>query len=125
MQCRRRSRRFFIAAVLWLSLLPHLAAAEPLAFQLRFDPAVSRQPFTGRVYVLLSARSGPLPSGPSWFNPEPFYALDVVNWEPGQVRSLTAAALGHPKKLDQLRPGKYWVRAVMDFNRGDRSFLTG
>jgi hypothetical protein len=36
---------------------------------------------TGRVYVMLSKNRIPLLGGPNWNNPEPFFALDVENWE--------------------------------------------
>jgi len=97
--------------------------ATALEFKLSFDKAVSSVPFSGRVYVLLS-KSQPkeLPSGPNWFNPEPFFALDVKDWKPGAPLALGAGALGYPVPITKLAKGNYWIQAVMDFNRGARSF---
>jgi S-formylglutathione hydrolase FrmB len=98
-------------------------AARPLEFQVTFAPAVSRTAFTGRVYVLLSRQSiKEPPRGPNWFKPEPFFAWDVKDWRPGEPRSLGADALGFPTPLAQLPRGTYYVQAVMDFDRGARSF---
>jgi S-formylglutathione hydrolase FrmB len=109
------------AAVLWA----HPAAAAPLSFHLTFDPGVSASPFTGRVYVLLSRKDvHQLPSGPDWFHPEPFFALNVKDWRPGQVAVLDGRAVGYPHPLAKLPPGTYTAQAVMDFDRGARSFST-
>jgi S-formylglutathione hydrolase FrmB len=97
--------------------------AKALEFQLSFPKAVSDAPFTGRVYVLLS-KSQPteLPSGPNWFNPEPFFALDVRDWRPDTPLTLGGNAHGYPAPLTKLAKGNYWIQGVMDFNRGGRSF---
>ncbi len=123
-----RSRRCGWVGVVLLavsSAVRPVQAAEPrpLEFQIVFDRAVSAEPFTGRVYVLLSKSEfkNP-PSGPSWFHPEPFFAVDVKGWKPGEALVVGAKALGYPFPLPQLAPGPYYVQAVMDFDRGDRSF---
>jgi len=114
-------------AVAWLLALAasssRAAETKPLAFQLTFDKAVSAEPFTGRVYVMLSARPMPtLPSGPNWFRPEPFFALDVKGWKAGDPLTLGENSLGFPKPLSQTPAGSYYAVAVMDMNRGGRSF---
>jgi hypothetical protein len=123
-----RVRRFGAAVLGAALLLAGVSAAHadaPLEFHLRFDPAASKEPFTGRVYVILSKKPvATLPSGPNWFHPEPFFAVDVKNWKPGEVQKVTAHCLGFPARLDQLPSGKYWAFAVMDWNRGGRSFIT-
>src|SRR5262249_33849319 len=51
------------------------------------------EPFPGRVYVLLSRQATTaLPAGPNWFNPEPFFAVDVKRWKPGEKLILGADA---------------------------------
>jgi S-formylglutathione hydrolase FrmB len=101
-------------------------APRPLEFHLTFDKAVSAAPFTGRVYVLLSSKEmKAIPAGPNWFKPEPFFALDVKGWRPGERLVLGASALGYPGPLAKLTPAPYWVTAVMDLDRGARSFSHG
>ena len=98
------------AALFLVACDPGRAPAEdlgPLEFHLTFDKAVHDQPFSGRVYVLLSKGSrGNLASGVNWFNPEPAFAKDVKDWRPGETLVLKAEALGHPYRLDKL-PQKF------------------
>ncbi len=121
-----RVRQATALVFLFLAARPLSAAdARSLEFQLTFDKIVSAEPFTGRVYVLLSkTETKQLRSGPNWFKPEPFFARDVKDWRPGQVLALGADALGFPQPLDKLPKGPYFVQAVMDFDRGERSFST-
>jgi S-formylglutathione hydrolase FrmB len=112
-----------------LALACLLAVATPAGaapeFRLSFDPRLHAEPFTGRVYVLLTAkepRGGPA-AGPDWFHPEPIFAADVKDWRPGAVLALPGAALrGYPTPPAGLPRGTYWVQAVLDFDRGARSF---
>jgi S-formylglutathione hydrolase FrmB len=99
------------------------APARPLEFQVSFDRTVSPAPFSGRVYVLLSkeAHRQP-PAGPNWFNPDPFFARDVRDWKPGEQVVLGGDCLGFPDPLPTVPKGSYWAQAVMDFDRGERSF---
>jgi enterochelin esterase-like enzyme len=122
------SRRWEWVGVVWLlaasagSAAPAVEA-RPLEFHVVFDRAASIEPFTGRVYVLLSKNEhNEPPSGPNWFHPEPFFAVDVKGWKPGEVLVVGAGALGCPSPLPQLEPGAYHAQAVMDFNPGDRSY---
>src|SRR5262245_42816872 len=79
---------------------PALAADKPLEFHLTFDKAAHAKPFTGRVYVmLLKTRADELRSGPSWFRPEPFFAVDVKGWKPGEKLVVGADAVAHPIPL--------------------------
>jgi S-formylglutathione hydrolase FrmB len=115
-----------LVGLLCLALPTRAAEPRPLEFHLTFDKAVSARPFTGRVYVLLSRQQMTLPpAGPNWFKPEPFFALDVKGWQPGTPQTLGADALGHPAPLAKLAKGKWWVTAVMDLDRGTRSFSRG
>ena len=120
------SRRWgWISVVLLLAAVRPAQAVEPrpLEFHVVFDRAVSTEPFTGRVYVLLSKHEADQPpSGPNWFHPEPFFAVDVKGWKPGEVLVVGADAFACPVTMPQLEPGPYYARAVMDFDRGDRSF---
>src|SRR5437764_8761108 len=109
-----------------LALAARADEPRPLEFHLSFDKTVSTEPFTGRVYVLLSRKEmKQFPAGPNWFKPEPFFALDVKDWRPGETRVVGAAALAHPDPLAKLQKGDWWVTAVMDLDRGARSFARG
>jgi len=100
--------------------------ARPLEFHLTFDRSVRAEPFTGRVYVMLSQSPvTALPGGPNWFKPEPFFALDVKDWKPGETRILGSDALACPLPLAKLARGTWSVQAVMDLDRGARSFSHG
>jgi hypothetical protein len=105
----------------------HAQPEDPLAFQLTFDPAItSGQPFTGRVYVMLSKKAPPLAlrSGFSWFQPEPILARDVKGWKPGDPLLIGPDSSGYPVVLPKLEPGTYHVQAVMDLDQGHISFTT-
>jgi len=94
-----------------------------LEFHITFDKAVSKDRFTGRVYVLLSQQPiTELLTEPDWFDPEPFFGRDVKDWAPGTPLVLGADALGFPAPLARLPKGTYYAQAVMDFDRGEWSF---
>src|SRR6516225_7156936 len=101
------------------------AEDRPLEFHLTFSPTVSEKPFTGRVYVMLSKNEvRNLRSGPNWFSPEPFFALDVKDWKPGEVLVVDKKAPGYPSTLDKVAAGVWSAQAVMDFDRGNQHFST-
>src|SRR5579875_1394368 len=118
---------FIRLAPLLLLLTPAsaLAQSRPLEFRLVFDRNVSAQPFTGRVYVMLFKQSvNELRPGPDWFHPDPFFAKDVKDWQPGQPLVLDGKSLGFPATMDKTPKATYSIQAVMDFDRGERSFST-
>ena len=95
--CRAMSSMKCRLACFLLFLAPAAADAQqrPLEFRLTFDRSVSAQPFTGRVYVMLFKQDvKELRSGPNWFQPDPFFAQDVKDWQPGQPLVLDGKALG-------------------------------
>lgn len=100
-------------------------AVAATTFETVFTPQVSSDPFSGRVLVFTSRSTLEPRRGPNWFNPEPFFAVDVKNWQPGTALRIDHQALGFPKPLDQLPPGRYRVQAVMDFDRGPREVGMG
>lgn len=118
--------RAVFPALLLLGVLAAAAPADaPLTFHLTYDARAHHGPFTGRVHVLLLRRDlAELQKGVNWFNPEPHLTLDVRGWKPGQAVVLDRAALGHPVRLDGIKPGTYTVQAVMDLHPNHSNFST-
>jgi len=75
-------------------------------------------PIKGRVYVLLGQdEPGREPRfGPDWFQPQPFYAVNVESWRPGEPLRIDSHADGFPGPLDALKPGRYAIQAVVRLN---------
>ncbi len=110
----RTSTRLRLILLLALLLWSRDAWAEPLKFRVRLDADVARQPVTGRLFVFLSTRRSQPRFGPDWFRPEPFFAVDVEQFQPGTSRDLDGQADGFPAPLPQLPPGDYYIQAVLD-----------
>ena len=112
--------------LLWLTAAGRAGGAAPLEFRLQFDKAAHPQPFTGRVFVLLTKQeTKDLPAGLNWFKPEPPSARDVKDWKPGEPLVIGADAiwLSVTSSAD-LPKATYSIHAVMDLDRGDRNFST-
>src|SRR5882672_4497988 len=96
-----------LLCVCW-SAAARAGETKPLEFQVAFDRAVSDKPFTGRVFVLLSKNPvTDLIAGPSWFAPQPMFAVDVKGWQPGEPLTVTDKALAYPLKLSELPAREY------------------
>jgi len=94
------------------------ALAAPPQFAIEFDASVTDRPYTGRVYIVTadSGSQDPL-AAINWFDPQPFFAQDVKNWQPGDtLRFDPGRCLGYPNNLDRLPAGRYRARAVIDLN---------
>jgi enterochelin esterase-like enzyme len=115
-----------IAAFALIAFSQSAPAAEPkpLEFKLTFDKAALDEPFSGRVYVTIRTSNASPPAGLNWFRPEPGLAKDVKNWKPGEPLVLGAKAIAYPAPLADLKPGKYYVCAVMDRDLGGIDFLS-
>lgn len=112
---RRRITPAVLAIALLIGLLTTAAAQEPLRFRVQLDPSVADKPVTGRLLVLWSERAGGEPRfGPNWFRPEPFFACEVEDFQPGAFRDVDDRADGFPTRLAKAPPGKYRVQAVLD-----------
>ncbi len=108
-------RRVAFAVLLLASASASARAAEPLRFVVRLDQSVADAPTAGRLFVFLSQRGSREPRfGPSWFNPQPFFAADVKGLAPGNARVIDREADGYPVRLADLEPGTYRVQAVLD-----------
>ena len=82
-------------------------------------PRLPSEPIKGRVYVFLGpdgstrraesrARTG--------FDQQPFFAVDVENWKPGEPLRIDSRSDGFPGRLDELEPGRYAIQAVVRRN---------
>ncbi len=77
---------------------------------------ITKQPASGRLLVLFS-KFNPSPiTGPSWFSPEAFAALNVSDWQTNESVTVTGATDAYPQSLGQMSPGKYYVQAVLKHN---------
>ncbi|MCG3127666.1 MAG: hypothetical protein CHACPFDD_02533 [Phycisphaerae bacterium] len=116
----------------WVALRALVAAAVAAAalagaprIELTFDPAVCDQPYSGRVYVVASTLGGGEPrQAVGWFNTQPFFALPVEGWKPGEPLAFDAAKSdGFPAPLSELPKGKYRAQAIIDLNGGSHDVL--
>jgi S-formylglutathione hydrolase FrmB len=100
----------------FLALLgPAALRARAEEFRVTLDEKVFKQPVSGRLLVVLTKQETKQPpSGPSWFNPDPFFATDAKDWHPGQSVVLGSQALGYPGPLAKQATGSYWARAILD-----------
>ena len=78
--------------------------------------------YTGRVYVMLGSSPRREPRhGPDWFNPSPFFGMDVVDWTPGTPLIFDEQSAGHPVAIDEL-VGRDWVAQAV-FRGGENSSI--
>jgi len=101
-------------------------AGRRLSFAVRVAKVLeSRLQPSGRLFVILSARSEPEPRfGPGWAGPgaEPFFARDVRHWRRGGVETLGPDAIGFPpRRLAELPAGAYFAQALYETNSIDPS----
>jgi hypothetical protein len=71
------------------------------------------------VYVFLAEPGTNLPPryGPSWFNPKPFFATDVTDWDTTQPLAFGPdGVVGFPGPLAELPAGHYRAQAVVRLN---------
>ncbi|MDG2199629.1 MAG: alpha/beta hydrolase-fold protein [Phycisphaerales bacterium] len=70
--------------------------------------------YTGRVYVFLGDPEGRTPrQGPDWFQPQPFFALDVKDWDPRTELVIDEQSLGYPGPVSSLPEQDWSVQAVL------------
>jgi hypothetical protein len=105
------ARLSVVVGLLWGSGDP-ASADVPRTFLVTLSREVRVRPFTGRVYLFFSQKEQEPRLGPSWFQPEPFVALDVQDWPPEEPLSI---ALTDPRLLtfpNELDPGNLQARSV-------------
>lgn len=110
-------RKLFVrvAIVLIVTTAPtFVRSAEPqAAIRVTLPQAFSDQPLNGRLYVFVSQSGGEPRFGPNWFQPEPFFAKDVL-FKPGAQHVIDDTADHFPDRLSKLPPGKYRIQALFD-----------
>jgi hypothetical protein len=115
----------FLAGVLltfWCSL------SGAMEFQLQLDSRLTPHPYSGRVYLFFSSSGREPRLGPDWFRPQPFCALNVQNWQPGTVLSITGETPGlisFPAPLGELDLSGMQVQAVVRLNPWERKIGSG
>ncbi|MBX6311528.1 MAG: enterochelin esterase [Isosphaeraceae bacterium] len=106
----------FLLVILACAVAPEESKGS--GFEVVYDAQVHPGPISTRVYVMLSPADGLREPrfGPNWFQPQPFYAVDAKDWRPGEPLAIGAEAIGFPKPLAELKPGKYAAQAVVRLN---------
>jgi len=95
-----------------------VSKAKGLSFEIKCAANFRTEPIKGRVYVMLASdQAGREPRfGPNWFQTEPFYAVNVEGWKPGEPLRIDSRSDGFPGPLDALEPGRYAIQAVVRLN---------
>jgi len=116
----------------WMAILFWVAPAVAgnYEFQLSFPESARSEPFSGRVYLFFGRDVNREPRrGPDWFHPDPFVAMDVENWKPGEALTMGTSSgarlLAFPRPLAELDLTGYRVQAVARFNPFERRVGTG
>src|SRR5882672_772800 len=95
------------------------ADRKPLTFEVTYAPAIGQGPISARVYVMLGPVSPQAPeprTGPDWFNPSPFFAVDAKDWKPDEPLRFGPDLVGYPGALKSIKPGKYRAQAIVRLN---------
>ncbi|MBX7073522.1 MAG: hypothetical protein K1X71_10280 [Pirellulales bacterium] len=104
-------------------LLPALPADEapataqsPRRFVILLPADLAIADSRARLFVFLSQRPSEPRTGPDWFHPEPFFAIDVSQPMAGGQYVVDDQSAGFPGPLSALAPGKYRAQAVLHQN---------
>jgi hypothetical protein len=116
----------FLSTCWLLSCQSEKRGSKLTTFAVSFSDTSSQQPLDGRLLLLLSTDSTAEPrfqiaDGP---NSQLVFGMDVEGLPPGQEVLVDTAAFGYPvRSLQQLKPGEYYVQALLHryetFNRAD------
>ncbi|MDP7008867.1 MAG: alpha/beta hydrolase [Phycisphaerales bacterium] len=71
---------------------------------------------SGRLYIMLTKGKVPLIGGPNWFNPEPFYSVEVEDWEKDTPLIVSEQAKGLTGPPSELTDGPWKAVAVLRRN---------
>ena len=119
-----RFKNRLVAALLVVVAPVTAQEPAPLQFEVTYDAAIADS-FSGRVYVMLNSGRVEPRFGPSWFNTQPFFALDVVDWKPNTPLVFNDSALSFPGPISELNDGRYAIQAVMRRNLDSPSIGKG
>jgi S-formylglutathione hydrolase FrmB len=110
--------RFAIALALPLLVAAAPDEPKPLGFEITYTTDIYPGPITTRVYVMLGSPLGSQAPrfGPDWFDPQPFFAVDVRDWKAGEALRIGPDACGFPGALRTLKAGDYAIQAVVRLN---------
>ncbi len=122
--CRAWCIALVIIQVACLSPAVIAQDAAPLQCTVTYDPAICDS-FTGRVYLMFGGAPGEPRFGPSWFQPQPFFSLDVTDWKPDTPLVFDDFTLSFPHALSQMEHKTYTVQAVMRRNLDSPTIGTG
>lgn len=89
------------------------ATANDLTFEIQLPESQAKKKITGRLFVFTAQRGEPR-MGPSWFQPQPFFGMDVKDMEPGQTITMNDNADCFPVPISKLPNGKYRFQALLD-----------
>ena len=109
----------FIA--LCLTVQEPAASVQPLQFSVTHDGGAGES-IDGRLFIMLTKGKLPLISGPNWFNTEPFFALDVEDWDANTALVLGESA-GTMEPMSSLQSGE-WKAVAVFRKQNDRSKIT-
>jgi len=115
--------------ILMSSLILSCGGPQQGGTNLRFEvtlPESIAEPMDGRVLLLLSTKddSEPRFHAVSRRDPQPFFGIEVADWQPGEPAVIDGTALGFPvESIADLPAGEYFVQAVLNvyttFHRSD------
>ncbi len=92
--------------------------AKPIeAFQVTFDTSLQKEPYTGRVYVMLAREARREPriranAFEQWTQPTPVFSKPCAKWNPAAPFIIDASAEHYPYALSDLPRQKWSVQAV-------------
>ena len=113
-----------IAGVFFLR--PDTARTQEI--QIKLDPNLGVENYSGRVYVFFTSGQSEPRNGPNWFRPEPLISLDVSNWTPEKTVTLTSETPGllkFPRDIDFASLVGKSAQAVVRLNPWERTVGTG
>jgi S-formylglutathione hydrolase FrmB len=88
-------------------------AAMPTGFRVLFDSPLQSEPYTGRVYVMVSSRVDREPRrSQDWTKPPAVYAVDLTGADATQPVLIDGSAVAFPVPLAELPAGEYAIQAV-------------
>ncbi len=110
------TRQVHVALLCVLAFLfDSVTFAEGLSFEIKLAESATNEPISGRLFVYTSVHDLAIPmQSLDWFHPQPFFAMDVKDFAPGETRVIDDSADGFPGKLSTIPAGNYRIQAILD-----------